>query len=133
MKEETGMYEPAVSLARVFCPWVQAFFTYGVLLLTGFLLGSIAFCGEHRLLRMSSRVLWKLPFLGLVSVIVYGILRFSGVLLYPTDGWDQWGMWNATNQNRGMMVLFFGVPLLIGTTLAVCRKNLRQGNEQGES
>ena len=119
------MYEPTVSLACVFGPWIQVFFAFGLLLLSWFCLGAAAFYGERRLLRAGCRVLWKIPFFFFVPAIVYGGLRFSGVLLYPTDGWDQWGMWNLTNQNRGMAVLFLSTPLLIGTTLAVYRKKLQ--------
>lgn len=127
------MYEPAVSFARVFGPWVQVLFALGLLCLFWVCLGTAAFYGERGLLRMSSRVLWKLPFLVLVSVIVYGILRFWGVLLYSSDGWDSWGMWNATNQNQGMITLFLSVPLLIGTVLAVYREKMRSESGTGQS
>ena len=124
------MYEPAVSLARILGPWVQVLFAFGLLLLFWFRLGAAAFCGERRLFRANNRMLWKIPFLILFAAFLYGGLRFSGLLLYPADGWDQWGMWNATNQNRGMIVLFLSVPLLIGTTLAVYREKRRLGKER---
>ncbi len=119
------MDDPYVSIAQIFGPWVQAFFYIGMLLLFCGLIGALAFRGESRLVRTGIRFLWMLPLLVLAAFLLYGILRFSGHLLYPTDGWATFGRWNSTNQNAGEAVIVFCVSLLAGALFAVWKERFQ--------
>ena len=111
-----------ISLVHVFGPWVQFLFLLVLLLVVGTLVGAVSFWGECRLIRTKRRILWIIPFLVLTVCFIYGALRFSGLLLYATDGWDPSGIWNYTNQNQGMIVVFLCACLLIGAIFAVRRE-----------
>jgi hypothetical protein len=100
---------------------VQFFFAYGVLALAAAAVGGVAFLAERQLLRRESS-LWAAPVPVLLVGLVYGILRFTGCLLYAADGWDTGGPWNYTWQNRGALILFVCGSLLAGTLLAVWKE-----------
>jgi len=107
---------------QVFGPVVQFFFTYGLLALVAFAIGGGAFLGERALCRTKKRLLWAVPVPVLLAGLAYGILRFTGCLLYAADGWDTGGAWNYTWQNRGVYVLFTCGCLLAGALLAVWKE-----------
>lgn len=111
------------SFSRVFGPLVQMVASFFVLFLTAWCVGAAGFWSERKLAQTGNRVLGMLPFPILILGFLYGGLRFSGQLLYPTDGWDQWGFWNYTYQNCGMCLLFLCVCLLIGIILAIYKEN----------
>lgn len=114
-----------VSLAQIFGPLVQMVWSFFIGILTAWCIGAAAFWGEGKLVQTGNRILWTLPFPILVSGLLYGGLRFSGQLLYPTDGWDPWGRaWHYTNQNNGVSILFICGCLLIGTALAARKKKV---------
>lgn len=106
-------------LAQTFGPLVQLVFSLFILFLASWCICAIASWSEGKLILTGNRILWTLPFPILVFGLLYGGLRFSGQLLYPTDGWDQWGLWNYTNQNRGAYIFFIFVCLSIGVVSAV--------------
>lgn len=106
-------------LAQAFGPMVQAVFFCFMLLLAAWCICAAAYWIERKLIRTGKRVLWTAPFPLLIAGLLYGALRFSGQLLYPIDGWDQWGLWNYTNQNCGVCILFTCGCLLIGVALAM--------------
>ncbi len=110
------------SLAQTFGPLVQIIFFFFVLFLAAWCICAVAFFGERKLAQIRNRILWKPPFPILALGLLYGGLRFSGQLLYPTDGWDQWGPWNYTNQNFGAFIICG--CLLIGTILAVSKEKI---------
>ncbi len=112
------------SLAQTFGPLVQIIFFFFFLFLAARCICAAAFFGERKLAQIRNRILWKLPFPILALGLLYGGLRFSGQLLYPTDGWDQWGAWNYTNQNCGAFIIFICGCLLIGTILAVRKEKI---------
>jgi len=107
---------------QVFGPVVQVFFTYGLLVLVACGMGGFAFLGERWLCRTQKRFLWAVPVPVLLAGLVYGVLRFSGCLLYAADGWDPSGPWNYTNRNEGALVLAVCGCLLTGAALALWRE-----------
>lgn len=108
-----------ISLVHIFGPWIQLFCFLGLLLMAGIFLSAISFWGERSLIRTKKRFFWVFPFPTLFVCLLYGGLRFSGLLLYSKDGWDTSGIWNYTNQNQGVLVIFLCVCLLSGAALAV--------------
>lgn len=116
-----------VSLVHIVGPWIQLFFALGLLLMVGAILVAISFWGERSLIRTKKRFFWAFPFPTLFVCLLYGGLRFSGLLLYSKDGWDTSGIWNYTNQNEGMLIIFLCVCLLIGATLAVRKEKRKAG------
>lgn len=109
-------------MAHILGPLVQFFFFWGPVLLFGCAICAAAFWGARRLLQAKSRMLRALPFPLLSFCLLYGVLRGSGRLVYPSDGWDPSGIWNQTHQNEGTLILFLCGCLLIGAVLAVCKK-----------
>ncbi len=110
------------SFVHTFGPLVQLFFALGLLILVAALLGGISFWGERKLLRTNKRLLTTSPIVASVICILYGVLRFSGLILYSTDGWDTTGSWNYTNQNRGIFIIFVFGCLLTGMILAIFKE-----------
>lgn len=109
-------------LAQTFGPLIQLiyFLLWSSLIAWG--VGAVSFFGERRLLKSKISVLGTFPIIISVMGVLYGTLRFSGLLLYSTDGWDQWGHWNYTNQNSGIYTVFIFGCLLTGAILAVCKE-----------
>lgn len=108
--------------AQTFGPLVQVIFFFFILILAAWCIATIAFWSEHRLLKTKSCTLAILPLLISAIGTLYGGLRFSGKILYPADGWDQWGHWNYTNQNCGAVIFFLCVCILTGVILAMYRE-----------
>lgn len=106
-------------LAQVFGPVVQAVFFFLTLLFAAWCISAAAYWSEQKLIGTKNQIVYLLPFPILAVGLLYGGLRFSGQLFYSTDGWNQWGYWNYTNQNYGAGVLFICVCLLIGVVLAM--------------
>lgn len=116
-----GLYN---SLAQTFGPLIQIIFSLFFLFLAVWCICSIAYWGEQKLMRTKNCILRILPFPVLAIGILYGGMRFSGQLLYPADGWDQWGYWNYTNQNWGAFILFICGCMLIGAALAMRKEKV---------
>ena len=115
---------------QIFGPVVQFLYTYGVIIMAACVLGGAAFLGERRLYRTRRKLLWAAPFPLLLAGMIYGVLRFTGCLLYAADGWDPGGAWNYTWQNRGVYVLSVCGCLLVGCLLAVWKE--RRASRNGE-
>ena len=130
MSHVGGLYN---ALVQTFGPVLQAACFLFLLLLAIWCIGSAAFWSERRLIRIPNPVLWTLPFPILAAGLLYGGLRFSGWLLYPTDGWDPGGSWNYTHQNGGACVLFVCGCLLAGAVVAVYREKIARKKERGVS
>lgn len=112
------------SLAQAFGPLAQVIFACFITFLTAWCICAAAYLGEGRLLRTRKPLLWLSPLLLPVSGLLYGGLRFSGLLLYSADGWAQRGPWNQTHQNSGAYILFICGCLLAGAAGAI-RKERR--------
>lgn len=115
-------------LAQTFGPWVQAVFFLFIVLLTAWWIGAIAFWSERKLLMTKHRPLAAAPLLAAAGGMLYGGLRFSGRIRYFADGWDQWGRWEHTYQNRGAWILFLCACILSGMLLAVYRETRSRKN-----
>lgn len=115
------MSELYITLAHTFGPMVQIISSLAAISFTVFVFSGAAFWGERRLIRTKCRILWALPFLLFIAGLLYGVLRVSGLLRFPWDGWAPFGIWNQTHLNGGTAVLFLCGCLLIGAVLAVCR------------
>lgn len=120
-----------MTLANIFGPWIQLLLFLCTLFTVAGAIGAIAFWCERMLIRTKKRILWLLPFPLLFLYLFYGALRVSGLLLYPTDGWDPWGIWNYTNQNQGTYIIFLCGCLLIGATLAIHKEKRNPNHENG--
>ena len=111
-------------LAQTFGPMIQFFYFFFILFLAAWCIGAITYWCEQKLMRTKNGVLGILPFPILAIGILYGGMRFSGQLLYPEDGWDQWGDWNYTHQNGGAFILFICGSMLIGAALAMRKRKI---------
>lgn len=112
------------SLARIFGPLVQIIIFFFTVFLAVWCICAVAYWGEWKLIR-TKNLIWRiLPFPPLVIGMLYGGMRFSGRLLYSTDGWDQCGHWNYTNQNHGVYILFICGCMLIGAILAIHKEKI---------
>ena len=117
-------------LAQTFGPMVQLIFFLLTLIFVTWCVCAAALWSERKLIQRYNSIVWTLPVPILVVGLLYGSLRFSGKLLYSTDGWDSWGRWNYTNQNCGAWILFICGCLLIGVVLAMYKEKVyqRMGN-----
>ncbi len=114
------------SLEQTCGPLIQAIVYLIFLFLAAGCIAGLAFWSERRLFRLRRRVFAVLPLSIFAIGMLYGALRFSGQLLYSSDGWDPWGHWNYTNQNNGAIVLFLCACMWIGGLLAICREKFWQ-------
>lgn len=112
------------SLAQAFGPLAQVIFACFITFLTAWCICAAAYWSERKLIQAKKPVLWIFPILIPVVGLLYGGLRFSGLLLYSADSWAQWGPWNQTRQNSGAYILFICGCLLAGAAWAV-RKERR--------
>ena len=116
-----------ITLAQTFGPLIQAISFFFIFFLGAGSIYAVAFWGERKLIRTGNHTLWRIPFPVFIVGLLYGGLRFSGLLLYAEDGWDQWGHWNFTNQNSGAFVLFVCGCLLIGAFTAIFKEKADKG------
>lgn len=106
------------SLIHIFGPLVQVVFYFGLLLMTSCLIVAFSSWIGRKLIQNGNRILIAILSSGIAVGLVYGALRLSGLLMYPTDGWDTSGVWNYTNQNSGTLIIFICVCLSIGAISA---------------
>ena len=116
------MNEASFSFVHTFGPFVQLFYALFLLVLVAVLLVGISFWVECKLLRTNRRWLSIPPIAASAICILYGVLRFSWSLLYPTDRWYPVGIWDYTNQNQGMYIIFLFGCLLTGMIAAVLKE-----------
>lgn len=116
------------SLAQAFGPLVQVIFFFFILFLTAWCIAAIAFWSERKLLMAKSCTLAILPLPIFAIGMLYGGFRFSGQIRYPSDNWDQWGLWNYTNQNCGALICFLCVCILTGVILAMYKEKFSLKN-----
>ena len=111
-------------LSQTFGPMVQIAFFLFLFFLAAWCICSLAFWGQRKLIQIGHPILWISPVPLLIAGLLYGSLRFSGQLIYPADGWAQWGPWHYTNQNYGASVLLICGCLLIGAALAIYKEKV---------
>ena len=112
------------TLEQLFGPLIQVLVFFFTLFLAASCIFAAAFWAERKLMQTKSRIFEILPLPIFASGILYGGLRFSGLLCYSTDGWDPWGYWNYTNQNCGVWILFVCGCMLIGAGSAMYKEKI---------
>lgn len=54
--------------------------------------------------------------------LVYGLLRFNGVITFPTDNFVSWNWFDASYRDEGFALMYFCCSALIGISSAILVK-----------
>lgn len=89
----------------------------------GLILGGISFLVFKGLLKYRHYAITKLAMLliscAAITGILYGSLRFSGVITFPTDNFVSWNWFDASYRDEGFDLIYPCCSMLIGIVSAI--------------